>query len=99
MAHDITTTMWAIREAADLALEHLVQQHGISPPDIFIQSATDRKTADSVPSGGDASHEEGPRKDVALEGDIEISADIAASQITAVQRRLGDAGAIRVLGR
>jgi hypothetical protein len=99
MADDSTTTIWAIREAADLAAEHLVQRHGISRPDIFIQSATDRKTAGSMPSGGDASHEEGARKDATLEGDIEVSADIAASQITAVQRSLGDAGAIRVSGR
>jgi hypothetical protein len=53
----------------------------------------------SVPSGGGAFHEEGARKDAGLEGDIEVSADIAASQITAVQRSLGDAGAIRVSGR
>jgi hypothetical protein len=99
MADDSATTMWAIREAADLALEHLVQQHGISRPDIFIQSATERNTAGSVSSGGDAFHEEGARKDVALEGDIEVSADIAISPITAVQRSLGDAGAIRVSGR
>jgi hypothetical protein len=32
------------REAADLAVEHLVQQVGISRPDIFIQSASDQNT-------------------------------------------------------
>jgi hypothetical protein len=102
MADDSTTTIRAIfetREAADRAVEHLVQQHGISRPDIFIQSTTDRNTAGSVPSGGDASHEDGARDDAALEGDIEVSADITASQIAAVQRSLGDAGAIRVSGR
>jgi len=102
MAEDSTTTIRAIfetREAADRAVEHLVQQHGVSRPDIFIQSATGRNTAGSVPSGGDASHEDGARDDAALEGDIEVSADIAASQIAAVQRSLGDAGAIRVSGR
>jgi hypothetical protein len=102
MADDSTTTIRAIfesREAADRAVEHLVQQHGVSRPDIFIQSTTDRNTAGSVPSGGDASHEDGARDDAALEGDIEISADIAASQIAAVQRSLGDAGVIRVSGR
>jgi hypothetical protein len=102
MADDSTTTIRAIfetREAADRAVEHLVQQHGISRPDLFIQSATDRNTAGSVPSGGDASHAEGNRDDAALEGDIEVSADIEAGQIAAVQRSLGDAGAIRVSGR
>lgn len=57
MADDSTTTIRATfetREAADLAVEHLVQQHGISRPDIFIQSASERNTAGSAPSGGDA---------------------------------------------
>ena len=52
MADDSSTTIRATfktREAADLAVEHLVQQHGISRPDIFIQSATDRNTAGSEP--------------------------------------------------
>ncbi|WP_426232100.1 hypothetical protein [Pararhizobium sp. DWP3-4] len=102
MADDSTTTIRAIfetRAAADLAVEHLVQQHGISRPDIFIQSATDENTSGSKPSGGDVSHEGGDRDDAALEGEIEVSADISASQIAAVQRSLGEAGAIRVSGR
>lgn len=102
MADDSTTTIRATfetRAAADLAVEHLVQQHGISRPDIFIQSASGENTAGSKPSGGDASHEDGARRDGALEGEIEVSVDIAASQIAAVQRGLGDAGAIRVSGK
>lgn len=98
MADDSTTTIRATfdtREAADLAVEHLVQQHGISRPDIFIH----RNTTGSKPSGGDASHEGGSRDDAALEGEIEVSADVASDQIAAVQRSLGDAGAIRVSGR
>lgn len=103
MADDTTTATiratFDTREAADLAVEHLVQQHGISRPDILIQSATDRNTTGSKPSGGDASHDCGSRNDAALEGEIEVSADIASDQIAAVQRSLGDAGAIRVSGR
>lgn len=40
MGDDSTTTITAVfktREAADLAVEHLVQQHSIARPDIFIQ--------------------------------------------------------------
>ncbi|CCM78347.1 hypothetical protein [Rhizobium mesoamericanum] len=99
MADDSTTTIRATfqtREAADLAVEHLVQQHGISRPDIFIQSASDRNTTGSVPSGGDASHEDGARRDAPLAGEIEVSADIASNQVTAVQRSLGDAGGLRI---
>ena len=102
MADDSTTTIratFATRAAAELAIEHLVQQHGISRPDIFVQSTTDDNTAGSRPSGGDASHEGGVRDDAALGGEIEVSADIAQSQIAVVQRSLGEAGAIRVTGR
>lgn len=38
MGDDSTTTITAVfktREAADLAVEHLVQQHSIARPDIF----------------------------------------------------------------
>jgi hypothetical protein len=102
MADDSTMTIRAVfetREAADRAVEHLVQHHGISRPDVFIQSISDQNSAGSVPSGGDLSHGEGARKDAPLQGDIEVSADIAASQVAAVQRCLGDAGALRVSGR
>lgn len=102
MADDSTITIRATfdtRAAADLAVEHLVQQHGISRPDIFIQSANAENTAGSKPSGGDASHDGGHRQDAALEGEIEVSADIAADQVAAVQRSFGDAGAIRVSGK
>ncbi|AYD05176.1 hypothetical protein [Neorhizobium sp. NCHU2750] len=102
MADDSTTTIRAVfdtREAADLAVEHLVQQHGISRPEFFIQSTTDWNTTGSKPSGADASRTGGARDDAALEGEIEVSADISADRFAGVQRSLGDAGAIRVSGR
>lgn len=102
MADNRTTTITAFfetRAAADLAIEHLVQQHGVSRPDIFVQASGDRNTVGSAPSGGDVSHVDGAREDAALEGEIEVSVDIASDQISAVQRSLGEAGAIRVSGR
>jgi hypothetical protein len=96
MADDSTRTIRATfqtREAADLAVEHLVQQHRVSRPDIFIQSANDRNTSGSAPSGG---HDDGSRRDALLSGEIKVSADIASSQVAAVQRSLGDDGALRV---
>lgn len=102
MADDSTTTIRATfetREAADTAVEHLVQKHGISRPDIFVQSASLENSVGSRPSGGDTGHESGTRHDGPLEGEIEVSADIAASDVPRVQRTLGDVGAIRVSGR
>lgn len=101
MADDNTMTVTATfetRAAVDLAVEHLVQQHRVSRPDIFVQAKDDRNTAGSVPSGGDVSRPGGARDDAPLGGEIEISIDIAEDQIAAVQRTLGDAGAIRVSG-
>jgi len=85
------------REAADLAVEHLVQQHGISRADIFVQSKTDRNSAGTAPSGGDASHEEGVRADAALRGEIEVSADVARNEIDSAEQAFRQAGASRVL--
>lgn len=99
MADDSTTTMKALfetRAAADLAVEHLVQQHGISRSDIFIQSTTAENTVGVSQSGGDISANDNARQDAPLAGEIEVSADISASDVAAVQRSLGDAGAIRV---
>lgn len=101
MADDSTTTINAAfetREAADLAIEHLVQQHGVARADIFVQSATSENTAGSAPSGGDASHDNGARRDAPLNGEIEVSADIQSSLISSVQRAFGELGAIRVSG-
>jgi hypothetical protein len=101
MSEDRTTTITAVfetREAADLAVEHLVQQHGVSRPDIFVQSTTDQNSSGVRPSGGDRSHDSENREDGALGGEIEVSVDISASQIAKVQRTFGDAGAIRVSG-
>ncbi|WP_320202774.1 hypothetical protein [Agrobacterium rosae] len=99
MADDSTTTIKALfetRAAADLAVEHLVQQHGIPRPDIFIQSTTSENTVGVSPSGGDISANDNAREDAPLAGEIEVSADISASEVSAVQRSLGEAGAIRV---
>ncbi len=103
MSDDSTRTIRAIfktREAADLAIEHLVQQHGISRPDIFVQPVASNNSAGSAPSGGDVLRDGEGRTDAPLEGEISrCPADIAASKIAAVQRSFGDLDAIRVSGR
>lgn len=70
----------------------------VSRPDVIIQSASGENIAGSR-SGGDAAREDGVRHDGAFEGDIDVSADIAADQAAAVPRSFADAGAIRVSGK
>ncbi|KPF46834.1 hypothetical protein [Rhizobium sp. AAP43] len=96
MADNATKTLRATfetREAADLAVEHLVQQHGISRPDIFIQSTSDQNTTGTRSSRGDVDRSDAPH-----EGEIEVSVDIASNLVPTVQRSFGEVGAIRVSG-
>lgn len=87
-------------QAAELAVEHLTQEQGIDRADIFLQASGPVNTVGTMPSGGDAaSSQEGARNDAPLDGEIELSADIAADQVSAVQRMLGDVGALRVSAR
>lgn len=99
MADDSTTTIRArfeTRAAADRAVEHLVQQYRVARPDIFVQSTTSKNTAGTAPSGGDVNHEDGDRHDAPLEGQIEVSVDIAAAQLDTVHRSLSETGAVEV---
>lgn len=102
MSDDSTTTIRATfktRGAADLAVEHLVQQHGISRADIFVQPVASKNSAGTAPSGGDVLGDGDVRTDAPLDGEIEVSADIVQTKIAAVQRSFGDLDAIRVSGR
>lgn len=83
MSDNATTTISAVfqtREAADYAIEHLVQQHGLNRADIFAEAQGDDNTAGTRPSGGDANKGDTP-SEPALQGAVKVSAD--ASQDTA----------------
>lgn len=102
MADDGTTMIRATfetREAADRAVEHLVQQHGIARPAIIVQSASSQNTVGSMPSGGDVNRVEGTRRDAPVENEIEVYARVDARQVPAVRRSLGEVGAITLSER
>ncbi|HWK65036.1 MAG TPA: hypothetical protein VNS34_08855 [Rhizobiaceae bacterium] len=92
---------FSTREAADRAVEHLVQEHGIERTDIFIQAEDARNSAGTAPSGADASPEERepPDLDAALHGSIQVSADIAWNEVDKAERAFREAGATNVLTR
>lgn len=87
------TGLFETREEADIAIEHLVQQHGIARADIFIQPRDNANSAGTRPSGGDASHDAQPRSDGALEGALEVSADVKPSDIEKARHAYEEAGA------
>jgi hypothetical protein len=89
------------REAADRAIEHLVQEHGIDRADVFVQAADTKNTSGTAPSGGDASQneQEGSSFSPALQGGIEVSADIKRQEIEQAEQAFRSAGATDVLIR
>lgn len=78
------TARFPTREAADLAIEHLTQEHGIDRSDIFVQAVGAANTVGTAPSGSDApsgrDDDRAARTDGALEGGLEVSADVTQEQ-------------------
>lgn len=94
MSDNATRTISAVfetREAADYAIEHLVQQHGLNRADIFAEPQGDQNTAGSRPSGGDANKGDSP-SDPALNGGVKVSVDAAQDQTEAVRATFQEMG-------
>ena len=91
---------FATREAADLAIEHLVQEHGIDRADIFVQAKDAANTSGIAPSGVDApGDDKGSELDPALRGEIEVSADVSRDEIAAAEQAFREAGAAHLTTR
>ncbi|HEX2148143.1 MAG TPA: hypothetical protein VHG11_10920 [Pseudorhizobium sp.] len=83
------------REAADLATEHLTQEHGIDRADVFVQAVGSTNSSGTRPSGGDApsTRSDEPRTDGEMAGEVEVSADVTEQKLAAAQRVFEEAGA------
>lgn len=101
MADESTATIKATfttREAADIAVERLVQEIGINRADVFVEAAGSENTAGTEQSGGDAANSpaEGSAMEPATNGAIMVSADVAASNLDAIRQALRETGASEV---
>lgn len=99
MSEDKTKTVTAsfdTREAADRAVEHLVQQHGLERTDIFVEAEGAENSIGTIESGGDAASALGGdgRSDGAVAGVIRVSADVAEDDVPAVQEAFASVGAV-----
>lgn len=97
MSDDSSKTMWATfptREAADRAVEYLVQQFGIARADVFVEPETESNTAGTKPSGGDVA-----RADAPLNGEIRVSVDISRLDLRKAEQALRHAGARNVIAQ
>lgn len=101
MADESVKTVWAMfatREAADRAVEYLVQQCVIARADIFVQAGDADNTAGTSPSGGDARRDD-VRSDAPLHGEIKVSADVTNEQVIKAEQAFREAGAHNVMAR
>ncbi len=88
------------RRAAELAVEHLVQEHGLNRADIFVEAAEAENTAGTRRSGSDAESghpQTPPHGNPALSGRIRVSTDIQDDALSdTVRATLQEQGALSV---
>jgi len=87
------------RREAEIAVEHLVQQHGIERTDVFIAPEGAANSAGSKIAGADSENGHPgveKRTDPALNGPIEVSVDCRGKVVRKVEQALKQAGARQV---
>jgi hypothetical protein len=91
--------IYATREQADLAVEHLVQEHGVERATIFVEPVKDRNSSGIRISGGDAASAEpgtGRRDDAPLHGAIRLTVATDEKKQRILRHVLEEAGAVEV---
>lgn len=82
------------RRDAELAVEHLVQEHGVARTDIFIRAKGEANSAGIKPAGADveSGHDYQKRGTPELGGEIEVSIDYHGREPEVVREALKAAG-------
>ena len=82
------------RRDAEIAVEHLVQQHRVARTDIFIRARGEANSAGTKAAGADVESGHGPQKrgTPELGGQIEVSVDYRGSEPDVVREALKTAG-------
>lgn len=82
------------REAADLAVEHLVQERGVERTAIFVEAVGDENSSGTDTSGGDhAAPQQGAREDAPLNGALRLTVAIGAAEQAVIEETLRVSGA------
>jgi hypothetical protein len=80
------------RRAAELAVEHVVQECGVARGDVFVQPTGDENTSGNRPAGADAKATPKPEQGGKLEGPIEVSVDFHGEDSKTIADALKSAG-------
>lgn len=92
MTNDISAT-FETRRAAELAVEHLVQEHGLARTDISVGAEGDANSSGTERSGADAAPAaQGSDSQPKLKGAIKVSVRSSEEQRSVIQTALQEAG-------
>lgn len=88
---------FSTRESADLAVEHLVQEHGIDRLAIFVEAVGDDNSVGADRSGGDAPAPHSPgREDAPLNGMLRVTLATDSRHVSQLRKVLTEGGAVEV---
>ena len=96
---DTITGHFATRRTADLAIEHLVQDHGLDRGAIDVMPVSDANSAGERADGADVeSGHPDTATDVApaLAGALAVTVDLAGADAAAIEQWLVEAGATEI---
>lgn len=91
--------LFRTREEADLAVEHLAQEHRIDPAFIYVEPVDAENSTGVRTSGGDHASGEpshGNRPDAPLRGAIQVSVPVHPDDLARLTRALEEAGAVDI---
>jgi hypothetical protein len=92
MTNDINAT-FETRRAAELAIEHLVQEHGVARTDVMVDADGSSNSSGTVRSGGDAAKDaEDSDTQPKLAGAIRVSVKSGTIAREAIEAALQEAG-------
>ena len=81
------------RRAAELAVEHVVQECGVSRSDVFVQPTGGDNTSGNRPACADAKASPKPEQGGKFEGGIEVSVDFHGEDAKQIEDALKSVGA------
>jgi hypothetical protein len=81
------------RREAELAVEHVVQEHGVQRTDVFIQPVGQANSAGTRAAGADAKVAPEPEHGHPLKGELEVSVDFHGADPKKIVEALKSTGA------
>jgi hypothetical protein len=81
------------RREAELAVEHVVQEHGVQRTDVFIEPVGGANSAGTRAAGADAKASPEPEASRHLESEIEVSVDLHGGDRNKIVEAMKGAGA------